>query len=67
MGGLGSGRWYRWDSKDTVESRQSLDIREWQRRAWLHDGMRFWWDGISVQVQPGVVRLSYRLRRGSEE
>jgi hypothetical protein len=67
MGGAGSGRWYRWNSKDTVEARQSLDIRAWQRRGWLQPGLRFWWSGITVQVQPGRVRLSYTPRRDLEE
>jgi hypothetical protein len=76
MGGPGSGRWYRWDAKDTVEGCRRLDVRVWQRGGFLRPGGWFswaWWnrDGvqvasINVQVLQAQVRLSYRVRRGSE-
>jgi hypothetical protein len=67
MGGPGSGRWYRWNRKDTVEEHQALDIRAWQCRGWLQPGTCFSWSGVTVQVQPGRVHLSYRLRRAIAE
>ena len=66
MGGPGSGRWYRWNTKDTAESRQHIDVREWQRQGWLHTGAQFWWGGIMVEVKYERVLLSYRIRRGDE-
>jgi len=53
MGGPGSGRWYRWNRKDTVEEHHALDIRTWQRRGWLRPGTSISWSGAMVQVQPG--------------
>jgi hypothetical protein len=77
MGGPGSGRWYRWDTKDTVEGCRRLDVRDWQRRGFLRPGSWFSWgwrdlnglqvSSINVQVQQGQVLLSYRYRRGSED
>jgi hypothetical protein len=77
MGGPGSGRWYRWHTKATVEGCRRLDVRDWQRRGLLCPRMEFswgWWNGdgrkvasINVRVQPGRVRLSYRIRRNGED
>jgi hypothetical protein len=67
MGGPGSGQWYRWNRKDTVEEHQALDIRLWQRRGWLRPGTCFSWNGVTVQVQSGRAHMSYRLRRGIAE
>jgi hypothetical protein len=77
MGGPGSGRWYRWHAKDTVEGCRRLDVRDWQRRGLLRPGMWFswsWWDGdgrqvasINVQVEQGRVLLVYRIRRQGED
>jgi hypothetical protein len=67
MGGPGSGRWYRWNTKNTAKSCQHIDVRDWQRRGWLRIGVQFWWGGIIVQVQHGRVHLSYRIQRGGED
>jgi hypothetical protein len=77
MGGPGSGRWYRWDAKDTVEGCRRLDVRVWQRGGFLRPGRWFswaWWnrDGMQVasinaQVQQGRVLLLYRIRRNGED
>jgi hypothetical protein len=67
MGGPGSGRWYRWQARDTTDSHQSIDVRDWQRQGWLHTDGRFWWGGLTAQVQSGRVRLSYRIRRGDPD
>jgi hypothetical protein len=67
MGGPGSGQWYRWNRKDTVEEHQALDIRLWQRRGWLRPGTCFSWNGVTIQVQSGRAHMSYRLRRGIAE
>jgi hypothetical protein len=76
MGGIGSGRWYRWDKKNTVEDCGSLDVRRWQRDGLLTPGRRFtlqWTrDGetvanIAVRVEAGCVFLSYRSQRNGGE
>jgi hypothetical protein len=74
MGGIGSGRWSRWDTKRTVESCRAIDIRLWQRQGLLTPGMRFntrWHTAqgeptgaISVQVEAARVRLTYDYRQG---
>lgn len=76
MGGRGSGRWYRWDTKDTTGECRSLDVRDWQRRDLLRPGHAFTWtwsrDGevlasIGVITRPDGVRLDYSYReRGGE-
>jgi hypothetical protein len=77
MGGPDSGRWYRWDAKDTVEGCRRLDVRVWERGGFLRPGKWFswaWWNregvqvaSINVQVQPGHVLLLYRIRRQGED
>jgi hypothetical protein len=44
MGGAGSGSWYRWHKRDTVEECRSLDIRRWQRDGLLTEGRYFGWN-----------------------
>lgn len=39
MGGLGSGHWYWWDSKPTVESRRSIDVRWLVREGIIKPGV----------------------------
>lgn len=41
MGGLGSGRYYRFGSKDRTEDCLSFDVRSWQRDGWLEIGTCF--------------------------
>jgi hypothetical protein len=77
MGGPGSGRWYRWGTKDTVDGCRHLDVRTWQRGNLLHPGIWFTtsWSNrqgevvasIGVRVQHRRVLLSYRSRRSGEE
>ena len=38
MGGLGSGSWYRWDSKTTTESLHRIDIRWLKKQGYLRPG-----------------------------
>jgi hypothetical protein len=38
MGGSGSGHWYRWNSKATVESQYKIDIRWMKKQGYLHPG-----------------------------
>jgi hypothetical protein len=41
MGGPGSGQWYRWNTKSTVEDYQSLDVRQWHREGLLGPMRRY--------------------------
>ena len=69
MGGPGSGQWYRWDTKPTVEHYRSIDVREWHRQQVLCPNLSFitvWQnpDGhqaasLNVTTEPEGVTLSY--------
>ena len=77
MGGLGSGRHWRFNSRDTVEDCRSLDVRRWQRDGLLSPGNGFNWQwsrngetmaNIGVGVEAGQLSLTYRVRlRKAEE
>jgi hypothetical protein len=74
MGGSGSGLWYRWNTKPTVEGYRSLDVREWHRQQLLRPGIWFTtsWSNhhgeqvasVNVRVQDAGVTLHYGYRRG---
>lgn len=80
MGGLGSGSYHRFDSRDCVEDCLGLDVRSWRRDGWLESGTSFtttWWrrnreeSSIGVRVlgdagaeRARAVELSYS--RGPE-
>lgn len=78
MGGFGSGRWYRWDTKDTTAEVRRLDVRALHRGGRLAPGKDSWWhwsDGGIVTIRVGVTALEgralflvlhYRSRRGQE-
>jgi hypothetical protein len=75
MGGKGSGRFWRDDAKDTVESRHSIDIRDWQREGLFKPdcylrGVFIQRNGIWIRLETDHARLSYRCRTnesGSQE
>jgi hypothetical protein len=57
VGGLGSGSYYRFDSKDRTEDCLSLDVRNWQRDGWLETGLCFttsWWRRYRKDSSVGV-------------
>lgn len=76
MGGPGSGSWYRWDKRRTVEDCRRLDIRQIHRKGMLSKPGRFftwaWWDSqtgertasINVEVERDYLNLSFRYRAG---
>lgn len=76
MGGIGSGNRYRYNSKNTVEGRTSLDINRWVRDGYLTAGRSFnwqwtWGDGstsnINVRVETAwAIRFIYRTRSAGE-
>lgn len=74
---MGSGRWYRWNTKPVVEDYRRIDVRDWHRKGQLRAGVRFCGylcnaDGekvasIDVWVEQEQVRLVYRVQQvGSE-
>jgi len=76
VGGVGSGNWYRWNSKATTDECRSLDIRRFHRERLLKPGYRFSWSwrraerkvaSIDVLVYRDHLILSYRYRRSGEE
>ena len=72
MGGQGSGRIFRWDSKTALEECRFIDIRDWKRRDLIRDGCGFSWswtqDGVKkasiwVLTASDFVRVEYSVRR----
>jgi hypothetical protein len=70
MGGPGSGRWYRWNTRTTLEEVCRLDVRWLQRHGYL-DGClhRVTWSrgeqeagSLLLALQPAGVVLTYRYR-----
>lgn len=76
MGGYGSGQWYRWNTKATVETCRQLDVNRWNREGLLRPGQWFSWvwkddegrekASIGVRTLPGAVELSYTLNPRSK-
>ncbi len=73
MGGAGSGRRWRFDGHDTVDTCQQLDVRCMERKGWLAPGRSttITWKRsgepagyISVRAEIGFVLLNYRVRSG---
>jgi hypothetical protein len=72
MGGSGSGSWYRWNSKTTVESQYKIDIRWMKRQGYLHPGavgVLLWGSrgkesgSIGYRVKTDRLILVYRNRQ----
>ena len=73
MGGLGSGSWYRWDTRRVIDTVDCLDVRRLARQGALRAGVRAiitWRQGqqgeSSVKLtgeRQGIV-LTYRAQRG---
>jgi hypothetical protein len=71
MGGYGSGRWYRWDARDTVEQHRRLDVRKLHKAGYLEgdDTPRPWgWrsgeelNWVTIRARANLLTLSYRWR-----
>ena len=69
MGGLGSGNYWRWDTRSTTDSYRKLDVRRWARDGLLRTGKHFGWQwtqegetvaSIRAEVGDGFVTLDYR-------
>jgi hypothetical protein len=67
VGGVGSGNWYRFTKKTTVEECRSLDVRRLHREGLLKPGYRFSWSwsraGRQIAYIGGVVLGSSRPER----
>ena len=70
MGGMGSGTWFRWDSKTTAESQHRVDIRYLRQKGLLrpgYSGSLSWSRGnevtgsIRINVVEGFLKLNYRI------
>ena len=76
MGGLGSGTWYRWDKRRTLEECRRLDVRRLHRKGLLAEaGATYSWEwkesqtgeriaSIGLYVEEWHVRLFYRHQQG---
>lgn len=76
MGGMGSGRQWYWDAKDTTDDYRSIDVRRWNRAGLLEPRESFGWQwsrngkvvaSIRVRAEVDHVILTYRHRSGSED
>ncbi len=76
MGGSGSGTWYRWDKKTTVEGCKKIDVRWMSRHGCLSPGRvgSLHWSShgesrgeIGYRYVPGNLILDYRYRQGEDE
>jgi len=71
MGGSGSGNWFRWNSKQTVEGQLRIDIRCLKKQGYLHPGTMgtLSWSRLDKQtgavgfrIEAGQMILDYRHR-----
>jgi hypothetical protein len=71
MGGSGSGNWFRWNSKQTVEGQLRIDIRWLKKQGYLHPGTMgtlSWSRGdeqtgsINFRMETDYMILDYRHR-----
>ena len=76
MSSIGSGIWYRFNKKDTVEDCWSIDVRRWQREGCLEPGQYFFWvwspegqevTSIGARALDGAVELSYTWGCGDDK
>lgn len=76
MGGIGSGRRWHYDAKDTTENRRKIDIRKWNKKGLLEAATSFSWqwtrDGqkvsaITVHVNNDYLTMDYRCQNSCGE
>lgn len=76
MGGMGSGRHWRWGEKSTTDSFRQLDVRRWARDGYLAPGASFRWRwqiegetvaSINVRVETERAWLRYKVRDAGDE
>jgi hypothetical protein len=61
MGGIGSGRFWRYDAKDKVEDKRSIDVRCWQRDGLLYAGNSFKWQWSREGNPVGNIKVKGRV------
>ncbi len=71
MGGIGSGRHWRYDSKATTSDYRAIDVRKWKRKELLKPGSSFSWQwsrgdqvlaSIQVNAKTDRIILTYRYK-----
>ncbi len=76
MGGMGSGSWYRWDKKLTLNETNRIDIRYMRKQGMLKPGaagILSWTSGnkpsgkINYKCFEDSLILNFKFRRNSEE
>lgn len=76
MGGPGSGNWYRWDKKTTLDETKRIDIRYMRKQGLLkpgYTGSLSWTSGgkpsgsIQFACQQDYLQLNYRYKANGEE
>ena len=76
MGGIGSGRHWRFDSKETTDDYRYIDIRRWKREDLLRPGSTFYWQwanynirttSIQIRVEKDSLFLIYRHKDRSSK
>ncbi len=76
MGGIGSGRRWHFDAKETTSDYRSIDVRRWQRDGLLNLHQSFGWQwtrddevyaSIRVRTEPDRVILTYRHRSNGDD
>jgi hypothetical protein len=76
MGGVGSGSWHRWNTKETTESQYCIDIRWLKKRNYLKDGISgtlSWFRGseatgsISYKIKKQQMILSYHCQTSGHD
>lgn len=76
MGGIGSGRRWHYDAKETTDDYRMIDVRHWQRDGLLKPDESFNWHwsrngkttaSISVRVENRCVVLSYHHQRNGDD
>jgi hypothetical protein len=73
VGGPGSGNWYRWEKKDTVDGYRNLDINRLLREGLLRHGRWVNWGwkndlgNVSIRANSDKVELFYILNPESDD
>ncbi len=76
MGGMGSGRHWHYDAKNTTSDYRSIDVRRWHRDGLLAPNQAFGWNwtcngkteaSIRARTEPGQVILTYRHKSDGNE
>ena len=76
MGGIGSGRHYRWDTKGTTEDHRTIDVRRWHREKLLTPNHSFIWKWtrneetisfIQVETEMHHLIFTYRHRSSNDD